>query len=134
MIPGINIISGKAGIASVRRSWRVWGFCKPFSSGFRGRIMKQMTKPVCPFGTMPQESWHPGKGAKPDHVIELNCGELHTHITRTWNNFSNQGTKKVLLSDELRLIANNSKSFAIGNNSIIRNNLGLSKCSETNLI
>ena len=48
--------------------------------------------------------------------------------------FSNQGTIKILPSDELWLIANNSKSFAIENNSIIRNNLGLSKRSETNLI
>ena len=44
------------------------------------------------------------------------------------------GTKKILLSDELWLIANNSKSFAIGNKSIIKNNLGLTKQSETNLI
>ena len=31
----------------------------------------------------------------------------------------------ILLSDELSLIANNSKSFANGSKSIIRNNLGL---------
>ena len=38
------------------------------------------------------------------------------------------------LSDKLWLIANNSKSFVSNNKAIIRNNLGLSKCSETNLI
>ena len=28
---------------------------------------------------MPQEPWHPRKDAKPDHVIQLNCGEVRTH-------------------------------------------------------
>ena len=32
-------------------------------------ILKEMTKPAGPFGTMPQEPWQPGKGAKPDHII-----------------------------------------------------------------
>ena len=36
----------------------------------------------------------------------------------------------ILRSDELWLIANNSKSFANGNKSIIRNNLGLYKQFE----
>ena len=40
----------------------------------------------------------------------------------------------ILLSDKLSLIANNSKSFANGSNSIIRNNLGLCKLSEIYLI
>ena len=50
-------------------------------------------------GTMPQEPCHrnPGKGAKPDHVIQVNCGELRTHAsyktTRTRENFNNRGTK-----------------------------------------
>ena len=47
-------------------------------------------------GTMPQEPWHLGKGAKPDRVIQLNCGEVRTHAsyktTRTWENFDNRGT------------------------------------------
>ena len=64
-----------------------------------------MTKPGGPFGTMPQEHWHPGKGAKLDCVIQLNCTKVHTHVsyktTRTWENFSNQGSKMILLSDEL---------------------------------
>ena len=34
-----------------------------------------MTEPVGPFGTMPQEPWHPGKGAKPDRVIQLDLGK-----------------------------------------------------------
>ena len=71
-----------------------------------------------PFETMPQQPWHPGKGAKLDRVIQLNYGEVHTHAsyktTRTWENFNNQGTKMILLSDKLWLIANNSKSFASG--------------------
>ena len=83
---------------------------------------------------MPQEPWHPGKDAKPDHVIQLNCGEVRTHATykatRTWENSNNQGIKMILLSDELWSIANNSKSFANGIKLIISNNLpylGLSK-------
>ena len=42
-------------------------------------ILKEMTKPAGPFGTMSQEPWHPEKGAKPDCIIQLNCGEVHTH-------------------------------------------------------
>ena len=47
----------------------------------------------------------PGKDAKLDHRIQLNCGEMHTHgsykTIRTWQSFNNQGTKTILLSDEL---------------------------------
>ena len=92
----------------------------------------------CPFGTMPQEPWHAEKNAKWDCIIQLNCGEVCTHAsykaTRTWENFNNQGTKMILLSDELWLIANNSKSFANGSKSITRNSLGLYKCSDIYLI
>ena len=42
---------------------------------------------------------------------------------RSWGNFNNQGTKMILLSHKLWLIANNSKSFADGSKSIIRINL-----------
>ena len=45
------------------------------------RILKQITDPVGPFGTMPQKPWHPGKGTKPDYVIQLNCGEMHTYAS-----------------------------------------------------
>ena len=80
--------------------------------------MKETTKLASPFGTMPQEPWHPGKGAKSDHAIQLNCREVRTHAsyqtTRTWENFNNQGTKMILLSDKIQSIANNSKSFANG--------------------
>ena len=66
-------------------------------------------KSTGPFETMPHELWLPGKGAKPDHVIQLNCWEVHTHasykITKTWENFNNRGTKMILLSDKLWLIA-----------------------------
>ena len=40
----------------------------------------------------------------------------------------------ILFSEELSLIANNSKSFANGSKSIMRNNLGLCKRSEIYLI
>ena len=78
-------------------------------------MLKEMTEPAGPFGTMLQEPWHPGKGAKPDRVIQLNCREVRTHAsyktTRTWENFNNQGIKLILLSDKLWLIANNAKGF-----------------------
>ena len=93
------------------------------------RIMKETTKPAVPFGTMPQELWHPGKDAKLDRVIQLNCGEVRTHAS-----FNNRGTKLILLSDELWSIANNSKSFTNGSKSIIRNNLGLYKRFDIYLI
>ena len=100
-------------------------------------MLKEMTEPAGPFGTMLQEPWHPGKGAKPDRVIQLNCREVRTHAsykaTRTWENFNNQGTKMILLSDELWLIDNNSEGFGNGSKSMIRN-LGLCKRSEIYLI
>ena len=87
---------------------------------------------------MPQEPWHPGKDAKPDRVIQLNCGEVRTDAsykaTRTWENFNNHGTKMILLSDELWSVANNAKSFENGSKSTIRNNLGLDKRSDVYLI
>ena len=101
------------------------------------RILKEMTKSAGPIGTMPQEPWHPGKVAKVDPIIQLNCGEACTHasykVTRTWENY-NWETKMILLSYELWSIANNSKSFANGRKSIIRNNLELHKCSDIYLI
>ena len=101
-------------------------------------ILKETTEPAGPFGTMPQQPWHPGKGDKPGRIIQLNCGEVCTHAsyktTRTCKNFNNRGTKMILLSDELWVIANNSKSFANRSKSIIRNNLGLCKHFEIYLI
>ena len=86
---------------------------------------------------MQLEPWHPGKGAKPDRVIQLNCGEMRTHASyktnRTWENFNNQETKMIILSDELWLIANNFKGFANGSKSMIRN-FGLCKRTEIYLI
>ena len=109
--------------------------CQHFKSW---RILKEMTEPASPFGTMPLEPWHPRKDAKLDCIIQLNCGEVHIHgsckATRTWENFNNRGAKMILFSDELWSIANNSKSFANGSKSIIRNNLGLYKCSDIYLI
>ena len=101
-------------------------------------ILKETSKLMGPFGTMPQELWHPEKGAKPDRVIQLNCKEVHAHAsyntTRPWENLNNQGTKMILLSDKLLLIANNPNSFAIRSTSIIRRNLVLCKHSQTYVI
>ena len=44
-------------------------------------ILKETTKSLGVFGTMPQEPWHLGKGAKPDRVIQLNCREVFTHAS-----------------------------------------------------
>ena len=56
-------------------------------------MLKEMTKSAGPFGTMPQEPCHPGKGAELDCVIQLNSREVHTHAsykaTGTWENFNN---------------------------------------------
>ena len=64
-----------------------------------------MIEPAGPFGTLQKEPWHPGKGAKPDRIIQLNYGEVHTYASyktiRTWENFNKQGPKMILLSDEL---------------------------------
>ena len=38
-------------------------------------ILKETTKLAGPFGTMPQKPWHSRKGAKPNRVIQLNCGK-----------------------------------------------------------
>ena len=102
-------------------------------------IMKETTEPAGPFGTMWREIWHPEKGAKQDSVIQLNCREVHIHASyyetsRTWENFNKWGTKMILFSYELWLIANNSMSFANGSKSIIINNLGLCRHSEIYLI
>ena len=93
-------------------------------------ILKETIKATGPFGTMPQEPWHPGKGAKPDSIIQLNCVELRTHASCK----TSRGTKMILLSDKLWSIANNSKSFANRSKLIIRNNLGLYKLSDIYLI
>ena len=113
-----------------RCDWSIVVTLKPW------RILKERTEPAGPFGTMPQEPWHSGKDAKPDRVIQLNCGSapIQVKATRTWENFNNRGTKMILLSDELWSIANNSKSFANGSKAIIRNNLGLYKHSNIYLI
>ena len=96
--------------------------------------MNETTELAGPFGTMPQEPWDPEKGAKLDHIIQLNCSEVHTNAsyktTGTWDNFNNEGTKMILLSDELWWWANNSNSFVTESLSIIRSNLGLCKHSE----
>ena len=64
-----------------------------------------MTEPAGPFETMPQEPCYPGKSAKPDRLIQLNCREVHADAsyktTKTWENFTNRGTKMIFLSDEL---------------------------------
>ena len=44
-------------------------------------MLKEMTKWVGSFETLPQEAGHVGKGAKPDRIIQLNCGEGRTHTS-----------------------------------------------------
>ena len=87
-----------------------------------------------PFAIMPQEPWNAAKAAKPDCVTLLSCGEVRTRasckITRTWDSFNHREAKMFLLSEELWLIANNSKSIANGSTSMIRSNLRLCKDSE----
>ena len=72
-------------------------------------ILMETTKPVGQFATMLHELSHRGKGAKLDHVIQLNCREKCTHAsyktTRIWENFNKWGSKMILFSDELRIIA-----------------------------
>ena len=91
---------------------------------------------VGPFRTIPQEPLHPENGAKLDHIIQLNYREVHIHasrkITRTWENFNKQGTKLILLSDKLWLIA--IQSFVNGSKSIIRDTFRLCNFSEIYLI
>ena len=93
-------------------------------------ILKETTKLVGLFGTIPQESWRPRKGAKPDCVIQstakkctpmqvikyLEHGRTSTTEEQKWSSFQTN-------------YANNSKSFANRSKSIIRNNLGLFKHS-----
>ena len=99
------------------------------------RILKVMTETAGPFGTMPQEPWFPGKGAKLDHGVQINCRKVHTHasykITTTWENFNNRRTKMIFLSDELWLISNKSVSFVNGTKSVVRHNLGLCRHFNT---
>ena len=73
--------------------------------------------------TMPQEPWHPEKGAKLDHAIQLNSANVHTFNKRT--ELQQPKGTKMILSDKLWLIANNSKIFVNGSKSLKRNNLGL---------
>ena len=70
-------------------------------------------RPIWNNATETLTSW---KGCKYDCTIQPNCRKVHNHgnykTNRTWETFNNQGTKMIILSDELRLTANNSKSFA----------------------
>ena len=59
------------------------------------------------------ESWHPES----------------YKTNRTWENFNNWGTKMILLSDQVWLIANNAQRFANSSKSII-NNLSFCKHPE----
>ena len=91
-----------------------------------------------PFGTTPQVPQHPGKGTESDRIIQLNCGEVHTHASyktiRKWENFNNRGTKIILRLDKLWLIVTNFKGFANKSNSIIRNIVGWCKRSDIYVI
>ena len=58
-----------------------------------------------PFGTIPQKPWHPGRGAKPDCIIHLNCREVCIHAShktiRKWESFNNRGTNMVFLTQTI---------------------------------
>ena len=101
------------------------------------KYIKGYNRLAGPFGTMPQEPWHPGKGAKPDHVIQLiagNCAPMQVIKQPEHGRTSTTDKQKLIIfSDKLWLIANNSNSLS-RSKSIIRNNLGLCKCSEIYLI
>ena len=43
--------------------------------------LMEIAEPVGRFRTMSYEPWHPGKGTKPDRIIQLNCGEVRTHAS-----------------------------------------------------
>ena len=89
-----------------------------------------------PFGNIPQKCWQPGKDATPDQIIQstvVKCAPMQV-VNQSMGQLQQQGTKMSLLSDELWLITNNSKSFANRGKSIIRNDLGLCKHSEIYLI
>ena len=98
------------------------------------RILNETTEPPDLFGIIPKEPWHTGK---PDCIIQLNCTEVPANVSyktiRTWQNFNNRGTK-IIISEELWLIASSFKSFANESMSIIKNNLDLCKHFEIYLI
>ena len=64
-------------------------------------ILKEMTKPAGPFGTMPQESWHPGrvlnwlalsnstagKGTPMQVIKQLEHGRTSTTKKQNWSSF-----------------------------------------------
>ena len=64
-------------------------------------ILEEMKDSGKPFGTMPQEPWNPGKGNKPDCIIQHNYEEVRTHenckTTRTWECFDNREAKLTFL-------------------------------------
>ena len=69
-------------------------------------LLKELIEPTSPFATMPQEPWHPGKGAKLDYIVQLNCGEVHIHASyktiRTWENFNKWGKRSYLKKSGVR--------------------------------
>ena len=94
-------------------------------------ILKETPETAGPFGTMPQKPWHPGKRAKPERVLQLNCRVVRTYssykTTRTWENFNEQKWSSFQTTYDKELIT---KSFAERSKTIIRNNLGLCKHFE----
>ena len=85
-------------------------------------ILKETTERAGPFGSMPQEPWHSGKGAKADLIALSNstvgkCTPMQ--VIKQPENLGNCTTKVILLSDKLWLIA------VIKSRSVIKNNLGV---------
>ena len=89
----------------------------------------QTDRPIWDYDTGTLASW---KGCYTgSHYLTQLWGSAHPcRTTRTLENFNNQGTKMILLSEKPWLIANNSKNLANRSKSIIKNNLGLCTRSE----
>ena len=52
---------------------------------------------------MPQEPWHPGKDAKSDRIIQLNCREVHTYASYKTTRTSELLTNFVRITSEKKL-------------------------------
>ena len=88
---------------------------------------------------MRQEPRYPGKGSKPDRVIKLNCGNVHTHASFNQNlrELQQLRIKNDASFGQTMISSNdcNCKSFANESESIIIRNLGLLyRCSNIYLI
>ena len=79
-----------------------WGYILTLQSLLHIEGDNQIGMPIWNYAkrTVP---WHPGKVAKWDRVIQLNCGEVHTHAsyktTRTQEYFDKWGATGIEITD-----------------------------------